>query len=441
MRLAWFTPIPPVHSGIALYSAELLPRLKRTHVVDTFVDTFPPKPRTGATDVFNVHDFIWKRTRDPYDLVVYQLGNSPCHDYMWPYLLRYPGLIVLHDGQLHHARGRCLLQNKREEDYRAEFRFNHPNAHPDIAELGIAGLLESLNYLWPMRRIVAKSSRLLLVHDSWLAEEIREEVPDVRIDVVAMGVPNVSAHPQARERIRAWHGVPPDAVLFAAFGKVTPEKRLSQALQAVAALADVDTPAHVLLCGESVDHYDARAEAQSLGIADRVTITGYVDDADMPDYVAAADVCLCLRWPSARETSASWLRCLAAGRPTIVTDLAQLANVPALDPRDWGIAGYGGGRDGQGNQIRPACVCIDTLDEDHSLTLAVRRLATDPELRRELGRGGRALWESSFTLDQMVDGYERVLEKACRVDAPIVGVCRLTFSLTARSRRGCCSPA
>ena len=40
---------------------------------------------------------------------------------------------------------------------------------------------------------------------------------------------------------------------------------------------------------------------------------------------AAADICACLRWPTNRETSASWLRCLAAGRPTIVTDLAHLA--------------------------------------------------------------------------------------------------------------------
>ena len=418
MKLAWFTPLPPVHSGIALYSAELLPWLKRTHAVDTFVDTFPPRPREGATDVFSAHDFIWKWTRDPYDLIVYHLGNSPCHDYMWPYLVRYPGLVVLHDGQLHHARGRYLLQDWRADDYRAEFRFNHPDANPDIAELGVAGLLGSLTYFWPMRRIVVAASRVLLVHNSWLAAEIREELPDARVEVVEMGVPDLVAEPNARATVRARHGVPPDAVVFAAFGKVTPEKRVSQALQAIAALADLDTPVQVLLCGEPVDHYDACADAQCLGMSDRVTITGYIDDRHMPDYIAAADVCLCLRWPSTRETSASWLRCLAAGRPTIVTDLAQLADVPALDPRDWGIAGYVGGRDGQGNQIRPACVGIDILDEDHSLTLAVRRLAIDAELRRELSRGARALWESSFTLDQMVAGYERVLEKASRVDAP-----------------------
>ena len=80
---------------------------------------------------------------------------------MWAYLVRYPGLVVLHDGQLHHARGRMLLQRwqPRRDDYRREFWFNHPDANPDLAELGAVGLLGSLTYLWPMLRIVVESSR------------------------------------------------------------------------------------------------------------------------------------------------------------------------------------------------------------------------------------------------------------------------------------------
>ncbi len=56
-----------------------------------------------------------------------------------------------------------------------------------------------------------------------------------------------------------------------------------------------------------------------------------------PAYLAASDVVLSLRWPSARETSASWLRAIAAGRPTVVTDLAQQADLPTLDPRSWTV--------------------------------------------------------------------------------------------------------
>ena len=418
-RVAWFTPLPPVRSGIARYSVELLSHLGHEYEIDVFVDTAERHAPSGVAGVFSAHDFVWKQAADPYALIVYQLGNAPCHDYMWPYLVRFPGLVTLHDGQLHHSRARRLLEEKRPEHYRAEFRYNHPDADPCVTELCVAGLLGTLIQLWPMRRVVLTSSRAVLVHNTRLAEELQEEDADVVVDVVEHGVPEQPAPAHTREQVRTGLGLPPDAVLFAAFGKVTPEKRITQALRALATLTR-GTPWHLMLCGEPVDHYDPRADAQQLGIADRVTVTGYIDEDEMPGFIAAADVCFCLRWPSSRETSGSWLRCLAAGKPTIVTDLVHLTDVRSLDPRDWTVAGYPAGRDAFGRVACGACISIDILDEDHSLGLAVRRIATDRNLRETLGRTARQLWTRRFTLDRAASGYERAMERACntRPDRP-----------------------
>src|SRR5438105_3608286 len=111
MRIAWFSPMPPVHSGVASYSVELLPHLIDDFTIDTFVDR--PSARPSSGNAFDAHDFVWRQQRQPYDLVVYQLGNAPCHDYMWAYLVRYPGLVVLHDARLHQARARQLLERQR----------------------------------------------------------------------------------------------------------------------------------------------------------------------------------------------------------------------------------------------------------------------------------------------------------------------------------------
>ena len=54
--------------------------------------------------------------------------------------------------------------------------------------------------------------------------------------------------------------------------------------------------------------------------AARIHVSGYLDDGAVDAHLAAADACVCLRWPTALESSASWLRCLAAGRPTIFRD-------------------------------------------------------------------------------------------------------------------------
>jgi hypothetical protein len=66
---------------------------------------------------------VWRHRRDPYDLVVYQLGNAPCHDYMWDTSPPFP------DSSCFTTRGcttrapRRLLKDRRFDDYRRELAF------------------------------------------------------------------------------------------------------------------------------------------------------------------------------------------------------------------------------------------------------------------------------------------------------------------------------
>src|SRR5688572_7477829 len=142
--------MPPVRSGIAACSAELVAALGARHEIDVFVDE-PVAAAAPAT--CSAHEFLPRHRRSPYDLTVYQLGNASHHDYLWPYLFRFPGLTVLHDPQLHHARAAGLLRTRRPDDYRREFAANHPDTPPDAAELAVAGFDSHLYYLWPMIRL------------------------------------------------------------------------------------------------------------------------------------------------------------------------------------------------------------------------------------------------------------------------------------------------
>jgi hypothetical protein len=120
-------------------------------------------------------------------------------------------------------------------------------------------------------------------------------------------------------------------------------------------------------------------------------------------------VSLHLRWPTALETSGPWLRALAASRPTIVIDLLHQADVPALDPRTWEPPPRG--RDA-------ITVAIDILDEDHSLGLAMDRLAADAALRTRLGDAGFAYWRAHHTVESMIETYEQLLPRAAAAGAP-----------------------
>ena len=424
VRLACFTPLPPERSGIASYATELLPALARRHAIDVYSSEFRSAAAFDGVDTFCAHDFVARHQQQRYDLVVYQLGNARYHDYMWAYLARYPGLVVLHDAQLHQSRANALIVRGHRDRFRTEFAFDHPDAPPEARELGAEGLLGGLVYLWPMLRLPVESARLVAVHNAWLADRLRRDYPDAAVESIRMGVGDPLAGAtdpgETRARGRKRLGLAPGEVAFGAFGGVTPEKRVPQILRALAAIRDAVSTARLVLVGPEADHYDVRRDAAEAGVADRVTFAGYVDDAALDECLAAVDVCLCLRWPSGYETSASWLRCLAAGKPTVVTDLPHLADVPALfDPGNGTPPPPGTGSDAE---AAPVTVAVDILDEDRSLPAAMRSLGSDAGLRRRLGERARAWWRAHHRIDLMAEDYERVIETAAaRRASPLPG--------------------
>ena len=62
-------------------------------------------------------------------------------------------------------------------------------------------------------------------------------------------------------------------------------------------------------------------------------------------------------------------------------------------------------------------VAIDILDEDHSLAVAMRRLALDAGLRADLGAAARRHWASGHTVEHMAADYERAMAAAAAAPA------------------------
>ena len=396
-------PDTPDRSGIAAYTAELIPVVA---------------PQLAAIDLYHAgrHDFVWRHRRQPYDLIVYQVGNSAAHDFIWAYLFRYPGLLVLHDAQLHQARALWLLKRlePRLDDYLAELHANHPDAPPHLGHLFAAGLGGELYHHWPLVALAIRASKLTLVHNAHLARRLAREHPAATVRHVDMGVADpgcgaATGDSAGDAAIRRRHGIPDNALVVGAFGGITPEKRIPELLETLAALPRPHV--HALLVGQRAVHYDVDADVKRLGLDARVHIAGYVADADLPAYLAATDVCWCLRWPSNGETSASWLRCLGAGRPTLITALAQLQDVPTLPVNAGGVAAVS-------TDVDPVSIAIDPVDERRDIAHALTACADDARLRRTLGANARARWERLHTLPQMAASYARVIADAAARPAP-----------------------
>ena len=426
MRLAWFTPWPPQPSGIAGRSAEIVPALaSRGYGIDVYVhegrvaperDAAADPPAPGSLRVLGAHDFVWRQARHPYDLTVFQVGNSALHDYIWPYLVRWPGLAILHDARLHHARGRALLAAGRVEAYRAEFAWAHPGVSPDAAELGVLGLGGTYLYAWPMTRIVLATARLVAVHARGAIAELAAAEPAARIEHVTLGMGRRAPYSdEDRNAARAALGLGPETVAFGVFGALTDEKRVKPILRAFAATRARVPGIELLLAGTEDRTLGLQALARRLAVGDAVRTLGPLDDEAFDRTIAAVDVCLNLRWPSALEISGPWLQALAAARPTVIVDLPHLGHLPMVDPRHWRLHQPARPPHTDGDAI---AVAVDILDEEHSLRLAMHRLGSDPRLRDRIGQNGRRYWESAHTVARMVDDVDRAVRQAAATPAP-----------------------
>jgi glycosyltransferase involved in cell wall biosynthesis len=321
---------------------------------------------------------------------------------------------VLHETRLHHARGHALLSRNHRVAYRAEFAWNHPDAPESAAELAVAGFDGTFYYRWPMVRSVLAASRHVVAHSPGAAEEIRAAWPDYPIGHVALGEGS-DARPttEGRRQRRAELGVSDDAVLFGVFGGLTEEKRIRQVLSAFASTLQRLPDARLALCGAADASLDLDREIDRAGVRQAVILGGTLDARDFDRTIAASDVTLNLRWPSAGEVSGPWLRALSAGRATVIVDLQQHGPMPTLDPRSMHLLAPAPTRPTQ-----PVAVAVDILDELHSLRLAMRRLGEMKTVRAAIGEAGRAWWESHHTMAHMVRDYEAAFEVAVSAPEP-----------------------
>lgn len=122
-----------------------------------------------------------------------------------------------------------------------------------------------------------------------------------------------------------------------------------------------------------------------------------------------ADVLIAVTWPPADELTMA-LAGMSAGRAVIVLETEATAGWPALDPQTWQPRGW--------SDQPPIVVSIDPRDEEHSLSLALRRLATDGELRHDLGSAAHAWWRQHATPDRAVDAWRSILAEAVAVAPP-----------------------
>ncbi len=394
MRIAYFSPLNPIPSGISDYSEDLLPYLACYGQVDLFVDQ---GYRPDNPDIL-AHFSVYRHTRYPrlrrrrgYDVTLYHVGNSPAHDYILSALEEYPGVVVLHDFVLHHL---MLWRAFRHGDGMAyhDAMVQYGEAAWKLALRMMRGQLSAEAFQYPLCEPVIAQAQAVIAHSRYVAERVRQVRPDLPVAVVPMGVPlpPLPDRQEARRRL----GLPPEALVLTSFGHINPYKRVEPALRAYRRLRANHPESLFVLVGSISEHLDLAGLLRRLELEEQVRVTGYVDLGTFSGYMAASDICLNLRYPSAGETSASLLRLLGAGLPTLISRTAAFAEVPA-----------------------DVAVQVDVgEDEEEELVAFLALLAERPEVRQQLGENARRYVREQHSLAQAAAGYARFLGDLCGIE-------------------------
>ena len=310
MRVAYYSPLPPETSGIADYSALLLPALRERIDVETVKRGRTKPPRRS-------------------DVSLYHVGNSPeAHTWIVDALRRRPGVVVLHELVLHHLIAGMTIGRKNGPGYldAMERDSGLPGrllAH-GVLEGRVPPLWETRPEDFPLAGEVLDRTTALIVHSQYVAAGARRLGYDGPLHVI----PHPAWPAPAVEPVRL-DGAP----LVGCFGHLNASKRVPQLLQAFRLLPE---SARLLLVGPVSPRYDLDAALERFG-SERIVREEYVPEARLWSLMAACDVLVSLRAPTMGETSGSVLRALSLGKPLVVSDVgwfSELEGAARIAPGD-----------------------------------------------------------------------------------------------------------
>jgi glycosyltransferase involved in cell wall biosynthesis len=334
VRLAWFSPLPPIASGIADYSYEVAPLV--SEIAD--VDVFSPRASLirgvrAPRGVRRLPPSAFEERGDRYDAVLYHLGNNPHHEYVYRAALRRRGVVVLHDYVLHHLIAWMLVDGPRRNwlEYEELMATSYGEVGRRLADLRMRGVATDFEkFLFPLGERVIRSAAGVVVHSLDVGRRVRDVAPDVPVTVVPhhAGIPPVSVRDVDRAGARARLGLEQDRFLVGQFGYVTLPKQPAAVVRGFARLAAGHPGARLVMVGADRSGGGLQRLVDRHGVADRVRLTGFVNLERFYLYLKAVDIVVNLRYPSAGESSGTFARAMALGRATIVNDLGSFAEVP-----------------------------------------------------------------------------------------------------------------
>lgn len=322
MRINYFSPIITSQSGIAELAMQVVPSLSRYADVTLWTEEVPParSPLAPYAAIRQFSQPVLDELRQDQAANIYHLGNDAnWHQWIWQVYQRVPGVVVLHDLNLHHVFHKITCDaDPSGEDYVAELRRSYGYG---------AGLMA--------RRLLLAEMPLNQMAIYGMAEWALSQATGVLVHT-RTGFATLSQHdrwPVVYQAL-AFNAAPPGPLpprqppyRLILFGHMNYNRRIESILQALATLPE-RSRFQLDIYGRLDHQAEVEGCIQDWGLNQQVTMHGFVADEVLDRALAEAHLAINLRYPTMGEASFSQLRIWQHRLPALVTQVGWYAEQP-----------------------------------------------------------------------------------------------------------------
>jgi glycosyltransferase involved in cell wall biosynthesis len=192
------------------------------------------------------------------------------------------------------------------------------------------------------------------------------------------------SNPSDESALRKAIGIPSGVHVVGIVARLEPQKGLTLFLNSARMVLDLFPNVYFLILGDGGERNNLEQMCKELSIQKNVLFLGMVKDVSQ--IVSLFNVAVLASRPVGETFSNAILEYMAASKPVIATNVGSIAE-QVID----GETGY-----------------LIEYDDSAALTEAILKLLNDMHSARRMGEAGRRMVEEKFTIQKMINEYERL---------------------------------
>lgn len=206
-----------------------------------------------------------------------------------------------------------------------------------------------------------------------------------KVDYIPIGIQRIHPNESEVQKIRSRYA---GRKIVYSLGRLVGYKGFQYLIDAAAYLDDDYV---VLIGGEGPQKEELRQQIKLRKLEGKVELLGYIEDCDSANYFGACDVyCLSSVWKT-EAFAIVQVEAMSCGKPVVATNISG-SGVPWVNCHEY-----------SGLNVEPA--------DAKALAEAIVVLTENPDICRRYGEQARALYESRYTYDRMIERCVTLYEK------------------------------